>query len=784
MTTIRTRQVLTSLSQLETSEDTTFIVQDTVRAVLGVKSISIASGVSLVFDGGMIAGALTGDTDNPESKLTLVGNFTSVEAPITQIFGDTVTASGYWHIGRAYPQWFDAVAGTQSYYTDNPHDCSVAINKAVEMKMSGEVFLPAGVYLVSHTIRLRHGINLIGDSATYTPYYEKNPDTGKIELVTPDSGMVESWGRATFITPFMVRGESKFTLYQFKKDNVQTDEEDSTVSLPVIVAVNIKENGSNSISAPAADKGYALPMGSVEHIYFYNYNKDAETDNDAAALCLKKADCICCLVAGAFSFRDVMWRNFYRAIKWTEEYNDSKTMYRCYVETTFRRKLLDKLVAPSELPYLIDIRGCGDAMVIDDCHIDRGVYEVEKDNQKTEVQLYKAIAMRSCFGGSIRNSIIHGDIDIEHCTALEFADNHCEFGMQMNIRWSQMSIHDNFIEKGRVPNFVIHAMDDIWGETNSTYGVVNFSDNKFVCYNNIGNRPFVDKASEYDILLKTRRGVAPYSIDMARNYRITANSDTVSFHPTGIMLGTQDTDSKGVVGDIQPFTAFNGHSYFLSDRASIRRNLKLKQSHMVSSIPALTIVAMDNGNIPKTPDVTVGASSGNVTVQFKARVIIDAARGIMGSEIDIPMSSYTDDTALDYSYKGQACGILFSLSWNEGEEASCLLQITRSTTRGAKVLVDTVTVPVCGARFLHDNSVSVEGHLWKRVSSNSTSIVSCTNSGLSLIEFRGSNVTCQAPACPEGLWRQGDIVFNTTEPTNGNPQPGFWIKGGNGWIAR
>ncbi len=781
----RKRQLLTSLSQLETSENTTFIVQDTVRAVLGVKSISIASGVSLVFDGGMIAGALvTLNNRQLEQSLELVGNFTSVEAPITQIFGDTVTASGYWHIGRAYPQWFDAVAGTQSYYTDNPHDCSVAINKAVEMKMSGEVFLPAGVYLVSHTIRLRHGINLIGDSATYTPYYEKNPDTGKIELVTPDSGMVESWGRATFITPFMVRGESKFTLYQFKKDNVQTDEEDSTVSLPVIVAVNIKENGSNSISAPAADKGYALPMGSVEHIYFYNYNKDAETDNDAAALCLKKADCICCLVAGAFSFRDVMWRNFYRAIKWTEEYNDSKTMYRCYVETTFRRKLLDKLVAPSELPYLIDIRGCGDAMVIDDCHIDRGVYEVEKDNQKTEVQLYKAIAMRSCFGGSIRNSIIHGDIDIEHCTALEFADNHCEFGMQMNIRWSQMSIHDNFIEKGRVPNFVIHAMDDIWGETNSTYGVVNFSDNKFVCYNNIGNRPFVDKASEYDILLKTRRGVAPYSIDMARNYRITANSDTVSFHPTGIMLGTQDTDSKGVVGDIQPFTAFNGHSYFLSDRASIRRNLKLKQSHMVSSIPALTIVAMDNGNIPKTPDVTVGASSGNVTVQFKARVIIDAARGIMGSEIDIPMSSYTDDTALDYSYKGQACGILFSLSWNEGEEASCLLQITRSTTRGAKVLVDTVTVPVCGARFLHDNSVSVEGHLWKRVSSNSTSIVSCTNSGLSLIEFRGSNVTCQAPACPEGLWRQGDIVFNTTEPTNGNPQPGFWIKGGNGWIAR
>ena len=752
MTKVRSRRALTSLSQLETCTDTTFIIQNTIRAAAGVSEISIASGVSLVFDGGMIAGALTGNTDNPEAALKLVGNFTSVEAPITQIFGDTVTASGYWHIDRAYPQWFDAVAGTQSYYASDPHDCSVAINKAVEMKMSGEVFLPAGVYLVSHTIRLRHGINLIGDSATYTPYYAKNPTTGKIELVTPDSGMVESWGRATYITPFLEIEGSKFTLYQFKKDNVEAEEEDSTVSRPVIVAVNIKDNEPNSISAPAADKGYALPMGSVEHIYFYNYNKDAETDEKAADLCLKKADCVCCLVAGAFSFRDVMWRNFYRAIKWTEEYNDSKTMYRCYVETTFRGKLRDKLVAPTELPYLIDIRGCGDAMVIDDCHIDRGVYEVEKDNQKTEVQLYKAIAMRTCLGGSIRNSIIHGDIDIEHCTALEFADNHCEFGMQMNIRWSQISIHDNFIEKGRVPNFVIHAMDDIWSETNSTYGVVNFSDNKFVCYNNIGNRPFVEKASEFDILLKTRKGVAPYSIDLARNYRVTANSDTVSFHPTGIMLGTQDTDSKGAVGEIQPFTAFNGHSYFLSDHASIRRNLKLKQSHTVSSIPALTITAMNNDNIPKPTHVN------NSRCVFSAQVIVDEPRRIAGNSFDV--SAY-DSEALTYSCNGKPFGILFVLNW-DGEETACMLRIIRKTyNNGTLTAHDVVTVPVCGARFLHDNSISVEGHPWMPVNSRNSGFVQKPYNDIEQMQFCDGNLSCRTSVLPTmGTWESGDTIIS------------------------
>ncbi len=771
----KNRQVLTSLSQLETSEDTAFIIQSTIRAAAGVETVSIACGVSLVFEGGMIAGALTGDAKTPEAALKLVGNFTSVEAPITQIFGDTVTASGYWHIDRAYPQWFDAVVGTQSYDTANPHDCSVAINKAVEMKMSGEVFLPAGVYLVSHTIRLRHGINLIGDSATRTKIDEDN-------ILDPE--MVDGWGRASFITPFLVGGNSEFSSYKFEWNSDNASNNDgATISTPVIVTVNIKSN--SNVSAPVADMSYAHPFGSIEQIYFYNPNRRTKTAD--AKDCADISQYVCCLVAGGFSFRHVFWENLCRAIKWTDEYNDSKTIYRCNMQSFFGGDVLNEIIPmlSSALPYLIDSRGCGDAMIIGGCHLDRGVYKEPGDKvvllPRKEYQLYKGIALRTCLGGSIRNSIIHSDVDIKHCTALEFADNHCELGMQMNIRWSQISIHDNFIEKGRVPNFVIHAMDDN-GEINATFGNVNFSDNKFVCYNTEDRMP-IDKISEYDILLKTRQGIAPYSIDLARNYRVSANKDLVSFHPTGIMLATQDTDGNGVASDIQPFTSFNDHSYFLSDHASIRRNLKLKQLYTVSSIPALTIYAMDNENIPKTTDAS-GTTSGNVTVQFKARVIIDAARGIMGREFDIPMSPYTADTALDYCYKGQACGILFSLSWNKGEEASCLLQMTRSTLRGAKVLVDTVTVPVCGARFLHDNSVSVEGHLWKRVTSSSTPIVSCTNSGLSLIELRDDNVTCQAPACPEGLWRQGDIVFNTTAPTEGNPQPGFWIKGGNGWIER
>ncbi len=810
MTLSKERQLLTSLSQLETSENTTFIIQNAVRAAAGVETISIASGVSLVFDGGMIAGALvTRNNKQIEQPLKLVGNFTSVEAPIAQIFGDTVSAKGYWHIDRAYPQWFDAVVGTQSYGAVAPHDCSVAINKAVEMKMSGEVFLPAGVYLVSHTIRLRHGINLIGDSATRTKYYVKDKTTGEDKPVTPDAGMVDGWGRATFITPFFENGKDCFVANEL-----------NGAGGAAIVAVNIKQPEIPILTKvaagggltptpvdqekPVADVNYAHPFGSIEQIYFYNVN--SRIGNGGETECAKISQKVCCLVAGGFSFRHVFWENFCRAIKWTDEYNDSKTIYRCNIQTYFGEAVLEKIGIPTTLPYLIDSRGCGDAMIIDGCHLDRGVYkepgEIVSPLPRKEYQLYKGFALRTCLGGSIRNSIIHSDIDIAHCTALEFADNHCELGMQMNIRWSQISIHDNFIEKGIVPNFVIHAMDD-GGEGNATYSNLNFSDNKFICYNYADRIP-VDKISEYDILLKTRQGIAPYSIDLARNYRVSANKDLVSMHPTGIMLATQNTDGDGVVGDIQPYKAFNDHSYFLSDRASMHRDLELEQMRTFASVPEVSLVLMNNTNIPRlTKDNNPVVR--NLVYQFYAQVIMDEDRRIIGDEIAIETDP--KNCILNYKSGGKACGILIRINRGLKTMPFILHLVRRAIYNGVVMSHEYVDVPVCGARFLHDNSVSVEGHQWKAVvikkddtntSTNAeagANVVTTTdagsgtdtneaekipgiiydiNSGLESIRFSDDNVCCQAQTMPvNGVWKTGDTIV--IKPSGGSSDQ-EWIE--------
>jgi hypothetical protein len=46
-------------------------------------------------------------------------------------------------------------------------DSSAAINKAIQMKLTGEVFLPRGIYKVNNTIKVRCGIILTGELGMY-----------------------------------------------------------------------------------------------------------------------------------------------------------------------------------------------------------------------------------------------------------------------------------------------------------------------------------------------------------------------------------------------------------------------------------------------------------------------------------------------------------------------------------------------------------------------------------------------------------------------------------------
>lgn len=109
-------------------------------------TILLASNVTLIFVGGKITG-----------NGTLEGNNTVLVAPISQIFSADLNIIGSWIMERAYPQWFGAVAGSMD-------DCSDAINKAIKMKLTGEVFIPRGRYLIRNILHVKYGIQLVGES--------------------------------------------------------------------------------------------------------------------------------------------------------------------------------------------------------------------------------------------------------------------------------------------------------------------------------------------------------------------------------------------------------------------------------------------------------------------------------------------------------------------------------------------------------------------------------------------------------------------------------------------
>jgi hypothetical protein len=116
-------------------------------------SATIPENVTLYFWGGILLPHSAG--------IALTGNHTRIIAPAVQIFAADLTVNGTWEIDRAYPQWF----GAKTYASVNSSsiDSAPAINKAITMKRTGEVFLPRGHYRVNSSIEVTNGIKLTGE---------------------------------------------------------------------------------------------------------------------------------------------------------------------------------------------------------------------------------------------------------------------------------------------------------------------------------------------------------------------------------------------------------------------------------------------------------------------------------------------------------------------------------------------------------------------------------------------------------------------------------------------
>ncbi len=700
-------------------------------------TITVAENVTLIFDGGCISG-----------NFKLVGNKTSIQAPITQIF-DGVTVDGSWICDRAYPQWFDAKVGKQPWFTSivddtnqlvEPYDCSVAINSAIAMKKIGEVFLPMGFYYVSHKIVMTHGIQLIGEGC------------GRFEEDAVPSHDLDKWGYATRIVPFV--------------------EQTGTDCFPdgAILELNIKRGDTQSSSTGKVtwSRHHPDPTSTISGIMFSNDYYRIVKGYDARLTLSGK---VCCLVAGGFLFENVYWNDFRCAIKVTEDYADIKTTRHCVFSSDLDRVQANQSgLLPIQFKgksYIIDLGYSGDALVFENCAV--------HTPPKRESESDGALRLNSCKGGSISNNIFNRDVRLRGVRNLVFSGNHMEVGAQLRVENCDIAINNNHFERGRRPSVVFDVEDWSHGTSvsspqNSQFSVVSMSGNTFfiwykaVAESDLLGRPGIKDISNYDVAL-CNLAKSPYELHLSQNYRYVYMADVdspdLSNHPTGISIGQYETPS----GAVSSVDEFNKYSHFLSTDATIQPLLGIEKRKVYSSIPVLSAKIQSNEHVLNLDDSADGVPAlvSGWKYSYYGEVIIDPVRDIRGPKFDFTHLTYDSQH-----------GNIIVLSRQSGG-TSCMLRITRVRASGTEQYVD---VPLCGCVVLYDNYYCVNGYKWQ----DKPVVADADSSPATMVEFKNRNVVCEKSSVPVSNtgWVKGDIIVNNGDTSSAS----MWYYTGSKWIAR
>lgn len=750
-----------------------------------VKTIVIAKGVTLIFQGGKILCKGT-------RRLRLQGNDTVLTAPIEQIFGDGVEIAGTWRIDKAYPQWFDALAGSVGTKEGKPHDSSFAINKAIQMKGTGEVFLPRGNYYINRPLEVPVGITLCGEP-------ERNlNDTG---------GHEKDDYVASYIIPYVIT-DGKLADY-FKGNG--------------IVRININSDNTGW------KQQYPFNTAKICNLLFKNScgNSMNKTMDDGSELSVTNtvliARQVCCLVAGGFTFENVAWVDFPSAIKWLKnQYSDDKHIRGCcFVLWNFQndqgvaRVCADTYPLPAvenandahpvdlssltlTAKYLIDAHCLGDGLTIINSETENGTVVPSCQDY------FKCLYISDCKGGSISDCILNRDVVIRYSSGLTYRNNHMELGAQLRVEDCNMEISQNYIEKGRRPSLVLGTVANGNNPTREGVSTSNIilSGNMFRIYtppkNSVLYPEGAGKGTErtpikdiciYDIAISSVFG-SPISVKMTENYRFTT-SQFESHQATGIMIAKLSRDTRKVGGKevveevLTPFNEFNNYSHFLSVECTILEQFQLVYNRTFNSIPTLSGLEImsnsqiDNANInyPQkqsnisskgegvSSKATDNSSASDIpslsSPQYKyyAQVIIDRERGIVGKTQPF---GYKSDSDYDPSI-----GNLIELgSMTPGP--GFILRLIREKKSDLPKF-EWVDIPLISGKFLYDNYYSVNGYVWHFAQSNDPEC-EIKNSGMLSIEYFNSKARCMSKSgTPSlGTWRYLDEIINFEKATSGH----------------
>lgn len=609
---------------------------------------------------------------------TLVGDFAQIEAPLVEIFSSTVKIDGDWLNDRVYPQWFGAVAYKSCGEASAASSvCSAdAIERAAKMAVSGEVFIPRGYYRIARTIKLQFGVNICGASSIDREY-----------------NGVTKYG-TVLVSAFDYEGLK--SRLQEVDDNCESCKENNYLIEINVQWVEIKDEMLNKkIIVPRSEIEYTTRETSIKNLRLRNSSLPLLKD-----IGREQAYLMYGILSGASLNMDgVTFQHFGQALRFTDNYIDNKCVVNCTMSEYWDAYMLNQDEAHK--PYAFNMGFLGDALMF----VHNGVSGYAN----------KGLLVNNCGGAMICDNIITAESKIRQSKAVDFSSNHLERGTILKIEDSEVTMRSNYFWLGQEPVVQISGAD---GSVVSMDGdAFRFYDSAFY----MSQSDFEKTEAENGAIYKIKADIAldkQSKLSLSNVYRYWTGEGFSSMLTCGVHVCVRlDDGSFGEVLDV-----FKRFSYALSRNCQISTGFKVNMHFEESGlmdVPDPRPYGMLNAGVAWVGDTDV--------YNYECQLIIDRVRSIgwtadgygmqklqiwngesfvdnvmVNDEIKV---DYTDEDDNQIKTRDVVKGVLLVIPPIYG--------IIRITRRGAGGSLEYVDVPVCGAKFLYDNGVSVCGFPWQ-----------------------------------------------------------------------
>ena len=669
---------------------------------------------------------------------TLVGDFAQIEAPLVEIFGSKVKVEGDWLNDRVYPQWFGAVAYKSCGEASAASSvCSAdAIERAVRMAVYGEVFIPRGYYRIARTIKLPFGVNIRGASS-----------------VEWDYDGVTKYG-TVLVSAFDYEGLK--SRLQGVDDNCESCKENNYLIEINVQWVEIEDEMLNKkIIVPRSEIEYTTRETSIKNLRLRNSSLPLLKD-----IGREQAYLMYGILSGASLNMDgVTFQHFGQALRFTDNYIDNKCVVNCTMSEYWDAYMLNQDEAHK--PYAFNMGFLGDALMF--AH--NGVSGF----------VNKGLLVNNCGGAMICDNIITAESKIRQSKAVDFSSNHLERGTILKIEDSEVTMRSNYFWLGQEPVVQISGAD---GSVVSMDGdAFRFYDSAFYMSQSDFEKTKDDNGAAYrinaDIALDRQS-----KLNLSNVYRYWGGEGFSSMLTCGVhVCEWMDDGSFGEVLDV-----FKRFSYALSRNCQIstgfKANMHFEESglmdvpdprpHGMLNAGVAWVLMYDTGETDNEGNKKYEKDVGTYT--YECQLLLDSKRGIGWTYDDkqtmrnLPIwngDGFVDEVTVrdefSVSYiddkqektRSVVKGVLIALPCVYG-----VVRIKRMKSTGDDCRY--VDVPVCGAKFLYDNGVSVCGFPWQDYTHNDEITL---NKGVDSVEISASRAKLYANQSVFKNLKSEDVVY-------------------------